>query len=104
MATQMSGDFIGIEANGREALVALLKGIDFSVSVTRSVVVGEPPSMIVSAALSAATAIISATSGTCSVDLPTAEIRTETDDEGNLILRCLHSPPHKWDFSGKRQI
>jgi hypothetical protein len=49
-------------------------------------------------ALSAANALLAAASSKCTLDSPAADINATTDVNGNLVLRCGHSPPHEWDY------
>jgi hypothetical protein len=50
------------------------------------------------AALGAANALLAAASSKCTLYTPPSDINAVTDVNGNLVLRCGHSPPHEWDY------
>ena len=45
--------------------------------------------------------MIAASSAQCTLAKPPADIDTTLDDKGDLIYRCQHKQPHKWDMQGK---
>ena len=50
------------------------------------------------AALGAANALLAAAASKCTLASPASDINGMTDVNGNLVLRCGHSPPHEWDY------
>jgi|SRR6187397_1209396 len=46
--------------------------------------------------------MIAASSAQCTLAAPPADIDTTLDDKGDLIYRCQHKKPHKWDMQGHR--
>jgi hypothetical protein len=56
------------------------------------------------AALGAGTAMLAFASAKCTLARPPEDINPVTGPDGDLILRCGHSPPHEWDYdSGRRR-
>lgn len=50
-----------------------------------------------------ATSLLNTASAKCTLDHPPEDIDVKVDSEGNLVLRCYHSPCHEWDLSGNRK-
>jgi hypothetical protein len=55
------------------------------------------------AAVGASNAMLTFASATCTLGVPPEDIGAVTDRDGNLILRCGHSPPHEWDYRSGAQ-
>jgi hypothetical protein len=51
------------------------------------------------AATSAANAMLAMAAATCTLDRDPSDIEAVTDANGDLVLRCGHSPPHEWDYA-----
>ena len=51
------------------------------------------------AAMSATNAVFTMASAVCTMGSKPADIGVTTDSNGNLILRCGHSPPHEWSYT-----
>lgn len=52
-------------------------------------------------ALQSVNALLSAGSAKCNLAVPPEDIEVTQDAAGALILRCYHSPSHKWGWDGK---
>jgi hypothetical protein len=50
------------------------------------------------AAIAACNAMLAMASAKCTRMSPPSDIDTVTGPDGDLILRCGHSPPHEWDY------
>jgi len=52
-------------------------------------------------ALQSVNALLSAGSAKCNLATPPEDIEVTQDKSGALILRCYHSPAHKWAWNGQ---
>lgn len=50
-----------------------------------------------------ATSLLSMASAKCTLAHPPEDIDVKVASDGNLVLRCYHSPCHEWDLFGKRR-
>ena len=46
--------------------------------------------------------MMAASSAQGTLEGPPADIDSTVDDKGDLIYRCRHKTPHKWDMQGHR--
>lgn len=56
--------------------------------------------MALTMALASVTAALAATTAQCRRSTPPADIEAVTDNAGNLIYRCTHATPHRWNLAG----
>jgi hypothetical protein len=105
-------DGVEVEASEqhREQLVKLIGG---ALDVATSLAPDQPLAseirpgglqinLAASAAAQTVTALLGAASAKCHLSSPSEDIGVRVNSEGNLIVRCYHSPAHEWDMDGKR--
>lgn len=49
------------------------------------------------------TTLLHSASAKCTLATPPQEILTKVNSNGDLVLRCYHSPYHEWDLSGNKK-
>lgn len=54
-----------------------------------------------SATLHSVAALMRAAEPLCNLAPPPGEIEVRVAENGNLIYRCHHIPPHEWDMTGR---
>ena len=63
-----------------------------------------PLGMAALSAFQSVTALMSAVAPRCNLENPPKDIEAKVDGTGDMVYRCLHTPPHEWDLSGKRRV
>lgn len=82
---------------------AVARLVDASLELTQEIAVRlswqpEVARFALIAALGAANALLAAAASKCTLGPRPADINVTTDVNGDLVLRCGHSPPHEWDY------
>ena len=61
-----------------------------------------PIAIAASAALQSVTALVAAVGAKCNLAAPAEEIEAMVSENGDLVYRCHHRPPHEWNLNGKK--
>jgi hypothetical protein len=94
-------NFEGVLLEKPELNDLLFKGVQHLVSIKNKEAQDRSLRFALSSSLTSLNTLIAAAAATCVRDnKPPAPIDMTNDDEGHLIYKCHHTPPHKWDISG----
>lgn len=90
----------------RSASVRLLKeSLPMAEELLKMAVGVSPLSPISAAAVTAfktISSLVTSADPKCNLAVPSKEIEVTVNGNGDMIYRCLHSPAHEWDLSGRK--
>jgi hypothetical protein len=61
-----------------------------------------PLSMAAMTAFRTISSLVTSAAPVCNLDAPSKDIEVKVKDNGDMVYRCLHSPAHEWDLSGRK--
>ncbi len=90
----------------RTASVRLLKeSLPVAEELIKLAVGVSPLNPISAAALTAfktISSLVTSADPKCNLAIPSKEIEVTVNNNGDMVYRCLHSPAHEWDLSGRK--